>query len=268
MDYSKPRSVSRLEQELEELERKAGLIPQKEEEEVEEDVEQVEELETTPVKQVSQEEETFKKRYSDLRRHSQKQEETLTAKVRELEQLVRQKEAPALPSEEEAKAWALANPKAAAIIRALANEQVSYSAPKTEDVVKVQKQLDKMKQESLVRKSHQDFDEIVSDDNFHKWAEVQPKSVQDLIYGTEADEIIWALNLYKTSKKKDADPAKEAARIVTKTKSGEPVDKTKMSFSESQVQKMSLQEFEKFEEDIQKSMKNGTFLYDLSGGAR
>jgi len=41
-----------------------------------------------------------------------------------------------------------------------------------------------------------------------------------------------------------------------------------MSYKESQVQRMSLSEYEKHESAIQEAIKAGTFIYDLSGGAR
>ena len=47
-----------------------------------------------------------------------------------------------------------------------------------------------------------------------------------------------------------------------------PQEKNKGSIRESDVQKMSAQQYEKNSEAIMESMRNGTFIYDVSGSAR
>ena len=263
MDYIAPRSVKRLEDEIAELERQAQTNEPEEEEE--EEAKQIETKSEEP-KQLSQEEETFKKRYSDLRRHSQKQADQLKELTTRLEQLEASKNAPDLPSAEEAEAWAKANPKAAAIIRALANEQV---APKNDDVLAIRQELERNKQETRIKKSHPDFEEITSDDAFHDWAEAQTQSVQKLIYEGDADDVIWAITLYKKETSTDTSKKDAAKAVSKKAVSVAPNDDGgKRSFTESQVQKMTLQEYEKNETAIQEAVKNGSFVYDLSGGAR
>lgn len=261
MDYIAPRSVQRLEAELAELEKESQTS-----------VEQEEELETEapePKKveaHVDQEEETFKKRYADLRRHSQKQSNELKEALSRIEALEKAKNAPDLPSAEEAEAWAKANPKAAAIIRALANEQVGT---KNDDVRAIQQELERTKQETRIKKVHPDFEDITSADEFHDWAENQTQSVQKLIYEGDADDVIWAISLYKKETNTE-NPNKHAAKAVSKKASSTAPndDGGKRTFTESQVQKMSLQEYEKHETAIQEAVKNGSFIYDLSGGAR
>ena len=263
MDYIEPRSVKRLEDEIAELERQEAERLQSQEVTEQEDEPAIE------TKPLDKEEETFKKRYSDLRRHSQ----TLTNRIKELEKAQAERERaekmPNFASVEEAKEWAAANPKAAEIIRAIASEQVTNIAPKFEDVQAVEEKLTRLKQESVIRKAHSDFDDIVADDEFHDWAESQPSSVQKLVYEGDANDVIWALNAYKKEKAIAPNPSKDAAKSIrTKSSSSAPADQAEGRFSESQVQKMSLQEYEKNEEAIQKSIKAGTFVYDLSGAAR
>lgn len=258
--YIAPRSVTRLEEELAELE-KAHLG---EEEVVEEEVEEEQEVVQEPAA-TTPEEETWKKRHGDLRRLSQKQAEDLKKANERLNALEHEKRSADLPSAEEAEEWAKANPKAAAIIRALANEQ---SGSSSEDVIAIKKELEKNKQEVKIKKVHADFEEVTSSDEFHDWAETQTRSVQNLIYDGDVDDVIWALNLYK----KEAavtNPNKDAAKNVSGKKSDAPTDTSgKKKFSESQVQKMPLAEYEKHEDAIKESMRTGTFVYDLSGAAR
>lgn len=265
-DYITPRSVTSLEEEIAELEK--NLLPKSEEEEEEEredqqEVEQEEQKEELPA--ASKEEETWKKRHGDLRRLSQKQAEELKKANEKLAALEREQKTVGLPSAEEAEEWAKENPKAAAIIRALAHEQTSSNS---DDVIAIRKELEKSKQEVKIKKVHPDFEEITSSDEFHDWAESQTQSVQNLIYEGEVDDVIWALNLYKKENEKSPS-TKEAAKNVVDKKSTAPSETTgTKKFSESQVQKMTLAEYEKNEEAIIASQRSGSFVYDLSGGAR
>lgn len=261
-NYVSPRSVTRLEEELAELEK--AFAEKTEEQVVEEEVEEGQEVvqeatATTP------EEETWKKRHGDLRRLSQKQAEDLKKANARLAALEKEGKAVGLPSAEEAEEWAKANPKAASIIRALANEQTTSSS---EDLIAIKKELEKSKQEVKIKKVHSDFEEVTSSDEFHDWAESQTQSVQNLIYEGDSDDIIWAISLYK----KEAvvtNPNKDAAKSVSGKRSDAPLDNSgKKKFSESQVQKMLLSEYEKNEDAIKESMRLGTFVYDLSGAAR
>ena len=255
-DYIVKRSVTDLEQEIAELEGQEVVKEPVQEEVVKDEA------------PLNKEEETWKKRYSDLRRNSQKQAD----EIKQLKELALKPSAPVLDlsSPEEAAKWAKENPKAAAIIRALANEQVTTLAPKNDDVIAIRQELDKNKQETRIKQAHPDFEAITSDDKFHDWAESQTQSVQNLIYDGSADDIIWAISLYKKEGAfKESNPNKEAAKAVTNKLSSAPADNgNKKSFAESQVQKMSMQEYEKNEAAISQSMRDGSFIYDLSGAAR
>lgn len=265
MTYTTPRSVSRLEEEIAELEKAEGLAPQVEETEEEEEVAQV--APSEPKEEVETEEEkTFKKRYSDLRRHNQKVAEDLKAAEVRIRELEKQPSNSGLPSAEEAAQWAKENPKAAAIIRAIATEQVS---PSSQEVTEIKAKLERAEQEALILKTHSDFAETVISDEFQDWADEQPESVQKLIFSSDAKDVIWALTQYKREKGvAKTDPKKEAAKAVSKSSSSAPEAKPKGRFSESAVQKMSMPDYEKNEAAIAQSMRDGTFVYDLSGGAR
>jgi hypothetical protein len=264
-DYIVPRSVKRLEDEIAELEKKVSGSSGEDEEVEQEEVEEVEET-SAPVEEeapVTKEEETFKKRYSDLRRHSQKLADDLKEAQAALKN---QKTSPGLPTAEEAEEWAKANPKAAAIIRAIAmGETVSAS----EEINTIKDKLNRAEQEARIFKVHPDFEDVTSEEPFHDWAEQQPQSVQKLIYSNSADDVIWAIGQYKKEKADKPNHKKEAAKAVSsKTSFAEPKTEGKGRFTESMISKMSMSEYEKNETAIQESMRNGTFIYDLSGAAR
>lgn len=267
-DYIVPRSVKRLEDEIAELEKSVNGASEEEEieqeeEEVQEPSPSLEEKDETPL---TKEEETFKKRYSDLRRHSQKLADDLKEAQAAIADLKKQKTSPGLPTAEEAEEWAKANPKAAAIIRAIA---LGETASTSEEINTIKDKLNRAEQEARIFKVHPDFEDITSEDQFHDWAEQQPQSVQKLIYSSSADDVIWAIGQYKKEKADKPNPKKEAAKAVSsKTSSAEPKTEGKGRFTESMVNRMSMQEYEKNEAAIQESIRNGTFIYDLSGAAR
>lgn len=264
------RSVKRLEDEIAELERLSLG-----EQEGEEELEQVGEEDTKPAVQEEvketvelgpedKEEASFKKRYSDLRRHSQKVADDLKEAQATISGL--KNSTSGLPSAEEAATWAKENPKAAAIIRSIAANEASSSV---EEVSAIKEKLNRAEQEARIFKVHNDYEEVTGEDSFHEWAESQPASVQKLIFSNSADDVIWSLSQYKKEMAKTPDAKKEAAKAVSsKATSAEPRDASKGRFTESQVGKMSVQEYEKHEEAINASVRDGTFVYDRSGAAR
>lgn len=225
---------------------------------------------TDNVVELSPDEATWKKRFGDLRRHSQKIEKDLKDKLTEME--ARLTEAPTASSltTEQIKKWAETNPQANAIIRAIAAEQSGDKGKALNEIEEVKTQLAKDKAEAKVRKAHPDFDEIIADTIFHDWAETQPEFVQDKIYDNlSAEDTIWAISLYKKEKNirplTDSDTAKA---VKGSSKASPASDKGKGRFTESKVSKMSPAEFEKNYDAIMEEMRTNPSFYDMSGGAR
>jgi hypothetical protein len=122
---------------------------------------------------------------------------------------------------------------------------------------------------------HPDFDKIREDDDFHTWAEEQPRWIQEALYDNDNDarSAARAIDLYKsdrgiTTKKPSTD--KDAARSInTRADRSKPQEgDSKSNFRESQVAKMSSQEYEKKADEIMESIRTGKFIYDISGNAR
>ncbi len=247
-------NILALEKEIEELER-LEKGPQEEVEEIEEEeAEEIEEVKT----EETPEDKTWAKRYADLRRLQQ----TQAKKIKELE--ASQSKPASSITREQVEAWVKDNPKAADIIKSLASEV----AP-TNDVTQIKEELNRTKAMTAILKAHPDFEEITESDEFHEWADKQPANVQALVFSDKAEDVIWSLGFYKSQTEERADPKKNAAKLV-KTKSGaeKPADASSKSYSESMVEKMSLEEYEKHEKAILEAQKSGNFVYDRSGGAR
>ena len=226
------------------------------------------------------EEKTFKKRYGDLRRHSQQKEQELKDKIRDLEGQISTatKEAIKLPkSDDELAAWTKEYPDVAKVIETIATKKALELDKGMEDRLKAiaekEAEAKRMTAESQLLQLHPDFEDIRNDEDFHGWVERQPSWVQKALYENETDarSAARAIDLYKVDMK-IADTKKEksdkgAASLVT-AKNTSNVAKTKSSQSnqwrESQVAKMKAHEYEKNEKAIMEAIQSGNFIYDVS----
>ena len=243
--------------------------------------EKEEEIKSEP-EPTSAEEKTFKKRYGDLRRHAQQKETDLQEQINQLrEQLdsATKKQIKLPKSDEDIEAWAKQYPDVAGIVETIAIKKSKEQSKELEDRIKqineMQESATKEKAEVELLKIHPDFVDIREDDDFHNWAEEQPKWVQQALYENESDakSAARAIDLYKADKgisKKKADNPKDAA-LATNTKGSrsKPQSNDESSYlRESQVQKMSAAEYEKRSEEVMEAIRSGKFVYDLSGSAR
>ena len=251
--------------------------------EAEETAEEVEQDTTDGPEPESAEEKTFKKRYGDLRRHSQKKETELQKQIDELRiqlEASTKKEIKYPKSEDELTQWMEKYPDVAQIVETIAMKKASEQASEYESKFKA---IDEMKLEAQREKAeaelmqvHPDFEQIRDTDDFHNWVEEQPKWVQDALYDndTDAKSAARAIDLYKadmgiSSKKKSSKDKDAATAIGSRSERSKPEgDETKAYIKESAVARMSAQEYEKRQEEIAEAIRTGKFVYDLSGSAR
>tara|TARA_Y100000114_G_scaffold76121_1_gene69789 strand:+ start:145 stop:1050 length:906 start_codon:yes stop_codon:yes gene_type:complete len=230
----------------------------------------------------SAEEKTFKKRYGDLRRHTQEKEKDFQKQIDELKSQLSQatkKEMKLPKSDEDIDAWAKEYPDVAKIVETIAmkkaREQSEDLEKKLKEINEFNQTTKKEKAEVELMKIHPDFDQIRESDDFHNWAEEQPKWVQNALYENQEDakSAARAIDLYKVDRGITANKAsnndKEAAtQVKTKASKTNPtVDGTK-KIKESDVQKMSAIEYEKKSDVIMEAIRSGNFIYDVSGSAR
>ncbi len=244
--------------------------------------EETKEVEPEEVEPKAPEEKTFKKRYGDLRRHSQQKENDLQTQIdalkRQLDESTR-KEISLPKSDEDIELWAKEYPDVAAIVETIAikkaKEQTDVLDKRVKELNTMQLNVTKEKAEAELLKLHPDFNDIRETDEFHNWAEEQPKWVQDALYENDDDarSAARAIDLYKVDKglnEKKAPSTKDAARATnaksTRTKPQE--DDTGDYLRESAVQAMSAKEYEKNSDDIMEAIRTGKFIYDVSGNAR
>jgi len=268
--YTQEERIKREEEELEQL-----IKEQKGE--VEETVQEQEEEPTNA------EEKTFKKRYSDLRRHQQKQSEDFKKEIDELKRQLgdaTKKEMKLPKSDEDIEQWAAEYPDVAAIVETIAMKKAREQSTALEERVKaideMQVSATKEKAEAELMRLHPDFGDIRDSDDFHEWADEQPKWVQDALYENDNDarSAARAIDLYKADKgignEKKSKKTKGAAEAVSTkgSRSTPQTDEASTYLKESQVQAMSPQEYEKHSDEIMESIRTGKFIYDISGSAR
>ena len=231
---------------------------------------------------LSAEEKSFKKRYGDLRRHSQQQQVGLQKQIDELQSQLQkstEKQIKLPKSEEELNEWARAYPDVAKIVETIAikkaKEQTQALDERFKQLDEREHQTAKEKAEADLTRLHPDFDSIRDDDAFHNWVEEQPKWVQDALYDNESDAVsaARAIDLYKADKgirtKKSISDRGAAESVNTRGSRSAPTGESKDGvFYESEVSKMSTFEYEKNQEAIAKALQSGKFVYDISGSAR
>jgi hypothetical protein len=266
--YSNEERIKKDEEELEQL-----LKEQRGEEEATEEVEE---------EPTNAEEKTFKKRYSDLRRHQQKQAEEFKQEIDALKQQLSaatKKEMKLPKSDEDLEDWAKDYPDVAAIVETIAMKKAQEQSAALEERIKVidemQLSATKEKAEAALMQMHPDFDTIRDSDEFHEWAEDQPKWVQDALYENDNDarSAARAIDLYKADMgigKKKPKSDKEAAKSVsTKDARSKPQENEASTYlKESDVQRMSPNEYEERSDEIMEAIRSGKFVYDVSGNAR
>ena len=123
--------------------------------------------------------------------------------------------------------------------------------------------------ESALQERHPDFDQIRGDDSFHEWAQEQPDQIQDWIYNNPNNVTlaVKALDLYKLetgkgqgSRKRrsgNRQPQGGSAADMVSTKTTNVDAKEAKIWTESEIAKMSLDQFDRHEEEIKIAMEEG-----------
>ena len=228
---------------------------------------------------LSSEERTYKKRYSDLRDHLNKQ----SAEIKQLQAKLENAETSGTlrppKSDEDIEAWANEFPDIAAIVETIASkkaeERFSGAEARLKEIDRISEEATRSKLEQEIRAIHPDFDELRDSDAFHDWAKKEPKWVKDALYDNSEDpaSVARVIDLYNmhngldTKSKKKATKA-AASAVVTKRSTKPDSNDTAGHFSESQVHKMTANEYEKNSDAIMEAIRAGKFTYDMTGGAR
>jgi hypothetical protein len=229
------------------------------------------------------EEKTFKKRYGDLRRHTQQKETQFQKQIDDLKAQLEKSTSNQIQlpkTEEELAHWAEQYPDVAKIVETIAmkkaKEQTLEFEKRFKSLDEREQQTAREKAEMELMKLHPDFTKIRDSEEFHDWVEEQPKWIQQALYENDTDHVAAAraIDLYKADKglnkvKRSSSDREAAQSIGVRGSNSAPSNNTDEGvFYESQIAKNSDAWYEKNQEAIQKSIQSGKFVYDISGSAR
>ena len=230
------------------------------------DVDGLESKKDTPYKRPN-----YKKRYDDLKKHyDYKLNEFKTREQELLEEATKNRtEYKAPKTVEELEEFKNNYPDVYEVVETVAHMQSESKAKVLEErLSKLQErenQLIRQDAEKRLMDRHPDFEDIKNSDDFHEWAKQQPLAIQDWVYknANDADLASRALDLFKRDigmdipkETKSVSRTQSAADMVsTKTTSVEP--KEAKVWSEREIAALSMDEFDKYEEEISNAMQEG-----------
>jgi len=219
------------------------------------------------------EERVFKKRYDDLKRHYDSTLGKHKDEVRTLRTQLDSSSKQIIPpkSKEELEAWKKEYPDVYEMVETIAMDKADSRTKEMEtkyqNLQVQQEEIAKEKAEVELLKMHPDFNDLRSKDDFHEWAAKQDPVIQDWLYENTSNASLAgrALDLYKMdrglgkySKKEEQSAKKEAAKAISKTKKADAPDiPTKKVWSNAAISKMTVNEYAKYEEEIDKAVREG-----------
>jgi hypothetical protein len=180
--------------------------------------------EEAPQEQEAEPSHNYKKRYDDLKKHYDQ-------KISEFKQ------------------------KEQELVAQARSAQPEYEPPKSVE------ELEEFKDQ------YPDFEDIRGDETFHKWAKEQPEQIQEWIYNNPDNALLAskAIDLYKLengitqtkqSRKRQQQSQGSAADMVS-TKTTSVDAKQPKIWTEREIAAMSLDQFDKYEEDIKQALSEG-----------
>ena len=214
----------------------------------------------------------YKKRYDDLKTHYDSKLNEFKSREQELlEEAAKNRPSYVAPkSKEELEQFRTQYPDVYEVVETVAHMQSSERTKTLEErLVALQERetelVTKQAHERLIN-NHPDFEEIKNSDEFHLWAKSQPQSIQDWVYknSSDGDLASRALDLYKRDvgldskarKPRKKQSRKSAADMVsTKTTAVDP--KQEKIWTEQEIAKMSIAEFDKYEDEIGRAIHEG-----------
>ena len=234
-----------------------------------------------PVEQAAQEETPkdepykrpdYKKRYDDLKKHYDSKLNEFKSREQELlEQAAENRPNYVAPkSQEDLEKFREEYPDVYEVVETVSHLQAEEKSKdlreKLEKLQTREQELLRKDAEKRLMDKHPDFEDIRNSDDFHGWAKEQPKSIQDWVYNNadDADLASRALDLFKKDIGMDVAPKKSRSKqsnksaadmVSTKTTSVEP--QQEKIWTEREIAKMSIAEFDKHEAEISQAMQEG-----------
>jgi hypothetical protein len=214
----------------------------------------------------------YKKRYDDLKRHYDQKLSEFKQKEEELQAAARAAQPAYEPprSEEELEAFKQEYPDLYSTVESVAHMQSQRQ------VADLEAQLQSMRQreseimrkdaETSLKERHPDFEDSRGSEEFHVWAKEQPEQIQSWIYDNPDNVTLAskAIDLYKlengitqtkSQPKRKRQQGSAADMVSTKTTSVDA--KQPKIWTEGEIAAMSLDQFDRVEDEIRQAMIEG-----------
>ena len=219
----------------------------------------------------------YKKRYDDLKRYYDRKLGDWNTKEGDLKAQLQANRPKYTPpkSEEELNAFKKDYPDIYGVVETVSHLQSQNEMKSLQDEVgslkKANQALAQREAQLELSKLHPDFNEIKESDDFHNWADLQPMEIKSWIYENNKNGKLAAraVDLYKKDRGLGLDKKtttekqsrNEGADLLVKTKEqiGQPTDQ-QVFFKTSDINKMSVDEFAKYEKDIMLAQKEGRVI--------
>jgi len=219
----------------------------------------------------------YKKRYDDLKRYYDRKLGDWNTKEGDLKAQLQANRPKYIPpkSEEELNAFKKDYPDIYGVVETVSHLQSQNEMQSLQDEVgslkKANQALAQREAQLELSKLHPDFNEIKESDDFHNWADSQPMEIKSWIYENNKNGKLAAraVDLYKKDRGLGLDKKtttekqsrNEGADLLVKTKEqiGQPTDQ-QVFFKTSDINKMSVDEFAKYEKDIMLAQKEGRVI--------
>jgi len=217
----------------------------------------------------------YKKRYDDLKRHYDDRVSEFKQKEQELVAVIKsaQTNYQAPKTQEELETFRKEYPDLYDTVETVAHLQSSEKVNQLQEQLQAiqQRETDILRREAeadLIAR-HPDFEDIRGSDEFHEWAKKQPEAIQEWIYNnsSNAELASKAIDLFKmenglrTQIKSQPKERGSAADIVS-TKTTTVDTKQPRIWTEREIAKMSLDQFDKYENEIQQAISEGRVVKD------
>ena len=216
----------------------------------------------------------YKKRYDDLKSHYDRKLDEFKSREQELieEATKNRQDYKAPKTAAELEEFKKQYPDVYEVVETVSHMQSDERSKVLEERLSAlqerETEISRKEAEKRLRSNHPDFDDLRNSENFHSWAKEQPKSIQDWIYSNtdDADLASRALDLFKkdigidTSSKAKKPSSKRSRKsaadmVSTKTTAVEP--KQEKIWTEREIAAMSIQEFDRFEDEIGQAITEG-----------
>ena len=217
----------------------------------------------------------YKKRYDDLKKHYDNRLSEFKQREQELLADAASK-APAYKapkSLEELQKFKEQNPDLYETVESVAHlhseSQVEGVRQQLSAIQEREADLVKREAESILKTNHPDFEDIRGSDDFHGWAKEQPEDIQRWVYAnnSSADLASRAIDLYKLEKgiirspqKQSKSRSKGSAADMVSTKTTAVDAKAPKIWTEREIAKMSIDDFDKYQDDIQEALSEGRIV--------